>query len=162
LYVIFHLKNLNTLVDIKELGRKPLGEKYMSENVENEVSGVEAFFRLPENVDIEEILFNEMEKILYHKVDYGVSLQDKDIYELGRYIGRLQILFQFSKEILMYSNNENAKGDVSKNLFYTINDMAFIYILLAKNELKGYDNIFNILKGSIDHLNEIILKYVSI
>jgi hypothetical protein len=136
----------------------------MGENQGNrEFSGIETFLSIPENIDIAEILFNETEKLIYHKVNFGVSIQDSDIYELGRYIGRVQVVFGIAKEILMHSKNENATKEVGKRIIDILNDLGIIFVVLANNvEMNRFNNIFSLFKEDVDDFAETIIKYISV
>jgi len=130
---------------------------------DGEISGFEAFLASPENYCFAEELFSNIEKYVYHRVDFGVSIQDKDIYELGRYNGKAQILFEFGKYILKKSNDEKVAKEVAKAMFTVIDNASEIYVLLGKNiEMAKFGDVLKIFKESVDKLNEVVLGYSDI
>jgi len=132
-------------------------------NGEKEILGIQGFLLMPENSDIAVMLFNEIEKLVYHKIDIGISIQDKNIYELGRYIGRLQILVNIAKDILLSSEDNETTKEMGEVLLNAINNIAVIYYLLTRNiDLNRFDNIFNTFKENVDNLNTIVLEHISI
>jgi len=128
-----------------------------------EILGIEAFLSRPENYGFGEELFNDIEKYVYHAVDYGASIVDRDKYELGRYCGKAQILFEFGKYILKKSNDEKVSEKVAKAMFTVIDNASEIYVLLVKNvEMSKFGDVLKIYKESVDKLNEIVSRYSDI
>jgi len=138
----------------------------MSENIENEngeVLGIVSFLARPENYQFAEELFNNIEKFVYHAVDFGATILDRDKYELGRYNGIAQVLFEIGKYVLKKSNDEKVSEKVAKAMFTVIDNVSEIYVLLTKNvEMSKFDDILKIFKESVDKLNEIVLGYSDI
>jgi len=136
----------------------------MGDSGENvEISGLEAFLSKSESAGVLEWLFNNVEKYLYHKVDFGVSLVDNNIYELGRYMGKLQILVNYGVYIMEHSKDENVIKEIGKKIYDIVNDMAIIYIILADNtEMNRYNNIFRVFRDKVNDFNDIIFKFVHI
>jgi len=136
----------------------------MGETQDNvEISGFESFLASPENYCFSEELFNNVEKYIYHRVDFGISIEDKDIYELGRYNGKAQILFEFGKYVIKKSNDEKIAERVAKAMFTVINNLSGIYVLLGKNiDMNRFGDILKMFKESVDQLNEIVLGYSDI
>ena len=136
----------------------------MGEGEENmEISGLEAFLSKSESSGVLEWLFNNVEKYLYHKVDFGVSLVDSDVYELARYMGKLQILVNYGTYLMEHSKDENVIKEIGKKIFDIVNGMAIIYTILADNtEMNRYNNVFRVFTDKVNDLNDLIFKFVHI
>jgi hypothetical protein len=136
----------------------------MGDSGENrEISGLEAFLSKPESTEVLEWLFYNVEKYLYHKVDFGVSLVDRDVYELARYIGKLQILVNYGVYLMEHSKDENVIKEIGKKIYDIVNGMAIIYTILADNtEMNRYNNVFRVFTDKVNDLNDLIFKFVHI
>jgi len=129
---------------------------------ENEISGLNAFFSMPENASFFKELFDNVEKVIYNGVNYnlGVHIKDVDIYELGKYIGELQILVELGKDIIKFSNDENKEKKIGKLLFKILNELGDIYIFILK-DVDFSDYLYKTFQENVKILNELIMKYIS-
>ena len=128
-----------------------------------EISGLNAFLSRPENADFNKELFENMEKAISYSVNFnlGVHIKDSDIYELGKYLGELQILIDLGKNIIKFSKDEKKEKVIGKLVFKILNDLGDIYIFMLR-DVDFSDFLYKTFKERIDNLNELIMKYISI
>ena len=127
------------------------------------VSGLESFLTKPDNSLMMDKLFNDIETIIYHKIGLGVSINNKDIYELGRHIGKAQLLINTGTDIMIHSKDEKAVKQIGKEIFQIINDISEIYVILAENsDLNSFDYKLSLFKQDINYLKDLILKFVNV
>ena len=108
-------------------------------------------------------LFNDIETIIYHKVGLGVSINNKDIYELGRYIGKAQLLINTGTDIMIHSKDEKLINQIGKRIFELINDISDIYMILEQNtNTSSFDYKLSLFKMDINDLKDLILKFLSV
>jgi len=134
-----------------------------SEEMDGEIQGLEVFLSRPENYMFAEELFNNIEKMVYHAVDFGTAISDSEKYELGRYIGKSQILFEIAKDIIKSSSNEKEVIKVGKAFFNVINNVSLIYVVLVRNvDINRFEELFKIFKENVEKLNEIVYKNITV
>jgi len=127
------------------------------------VSGLEIFLTRPDNSLMLDKLFNDIETIIYHKVGLGVSINNKDIYELGRYIGKAQLLINTGTDIMIHSKDEKLINQIGKRIFELINDISDIYMILEQNtNTSSFDYKLSLFKMDINDLKDLILKFLSV
>ena len=128
-----------------------------------EISGLEIFLTRPENAVMLDKLLGDIESVVYHKVESGVNISDKDLYELGRYLGRSQILVNYGTYIMEHAKSEDTVKQIGRKIINVINDVSKIYLQLAGDtDLNKYQNEFSDFKDDVNDLNELIFKYVYI
>ena len=127
------------------------------------VSGLEAFLTKPDNSLMMDKLFNDIETIIFHRIGLGVSISNKDIYELARHIGKAQLLINTGTDIMVNSKDEKAVSQIGKEIFLIINDISEIYMILAENkDLNSFDYKLSLFKQDIINLKELILKFLNV
>ena len=127
------------------------------------VSGLVSFLTRPDNSLMMDKLFNDIETIVYHKVGLGVSINNKDIYELGRYIGKAQLLIDTGTDIMIHSKDEKLTKKIGKKIFDIINDISDIYLVLAENtDLNSFDYRLSLFRENINDLKELIYKFINV
>ena len=140
-----------------------MGNTQDSEEVDEEVLGIESFISRPENYMFAEQLFNDIEKYLYHAIDFGVSISDSDKYELGKYVGKAQVLFEIAKDIIKSSSNEKQMIQIGKLIFNIINDISLIYVYLVRNvDINRFNSILKVFEEDVNRLNEMVYKNITV
>ena len=140
----------------------------MSEGEESqEVSGLEIFLTRPETSGLLKTMLDSIENYLYHAIDYGgsikLSLRDKEFYELGRYIGKVQLLLSYGVYLIEHTKDENTAIKIGRKIFKIIDDITKIYLLLATDtDLNRYQSVFAFFKDNVNDLSDLIFKYVHI
>ena len=127
------------------------------------LSGLEAFLTRPDNSLMLKKLFSDIEVIVYNKVRVDQSTNNKDIYELARYIGKAQLLIDFSTEIVIHTKDEKAIKQINKKIYYLLNDISDIYITLEENaDLNTFDYKLALFREDINDLKDLILKFLNV
>ena len=127
------------------------------------VSGLVAFLTRPDNSLMLSKLFNDIETIIYHKIGIGVSISEKDVYELGRYIGKAQLLIDTGTDIMIHSKDEKLINQIGKRIFELINDISDIYMILEQNtNTSSFDYRLSLFKMDISDLKDLVLKFVNV
>jgi hypothetical protein len=136
-----------------------MGDKEQTQKV----SGLESFLTKPDNSLMLDKLFNDIETIIYHKVGLGVPISNKDIYELGRHIGKAQLLINTGTDIMIHSKDEKLIKQIGKKIFQIVNDISDIYLVLAENnDLNSFDYRLSLFRNDINDLKDLILKFVNV
>jgi len=153
-----------SLEKYKNISASKMVVNNMGEGGENtEISGLESFLLKPDNSLMLDKLFNDIETIIYHKIGLGVSINNKDIYELGRHIGKAQLLINTGTDLMVHLKNEKAVNQIGKEIFQIINDISEIYVILAENsDLNSFDYKLSLFKQDINYLKDLILKFVNV
>jgi len=140
-----------------------MSEESEEKEIGEEISGLQAFFSMPENAGFNKELFENMEKAISNSVNFnlGVHIKDIDIYELGKYLGELQILIELGKDIIKFSNDEKKEKVIGKLVFQILNDLGDIYIFMLR-DVDFSDFLYKTFKERIENLSELIMKYISI
>jgi hypothetical protein len=127
------------------------------------VSGLVAFLTKPDNSLMLSKLFNDVETIVYHKVGLGVAISEKDVYELGRYIGKAQLLIDTGTDIIIHSKDEKLINQIGKKIFDLINDISDIYLVLEQNtNSSSFDYKLSLFKMDITDLKDLISKFLNV
>ena len=132
-----------------------------------EVSGLEVFLTRPETAGLIKTMLDSIENYLYHAIDYGgsikLSLRDKEFYELGRYVGKVQLLVNYGVYLVEHSKDENTAKKIARKMFKVIDDITKIYMLLvSETDLNRYQNVFTFFKDNVNDLSELIFRHVHI
>ena len=140
-----------------------MGEEKESE----EITGLEVFLTRPETAGLYEKMLSDIENFVYHAIDFSASIKlsliDKDVYELGRYIGKAQLLINYGVYLVEHSKDEDTAKKIAKKMFKVIDDIAKIYLLLVGDtDLNKYYNVFSFFKDNVNDLSELIFKHVHI
>ena len=140
-----------------------MGDTQENAEIDGEVLGIEAFISRPENYGFAEQLFNDVEKFLYHAIDFGAQIENKYKYELGRYVGKAQVLFALTKDIIKSSNGDKLVLEIGRLAFTVIDNLAMIYaFIVGNNDLSKFDNLFKIFKENVEKMDEFIYKSVTV
>ena len=136
----------------------------MGEGEESQkISGLEAFLSKPDNSLMLSKLFSDVETIIYHKVGLGVAINEKDVYELGRYIGKAQLLIDFGTYIMIHSKDEKLINQIGKKIFQLVNDISDLYLVLESNtNTSSFDYTLSLFKMDISDLKDLISKFLNV
>ena len=127
------------------------------------ISGLVAFLTKPDNSLMMGKLFNDVETIIYHKIGLGVAINEKDVYELGRYIGKAQLLIDTATDILIHSKDEKLTNQIGKKIFDLINDISDLYLVLESNtNTSSFDYKLSLFKMDITDLKDLVLKFLNV
>ena len=153
-----------TLEKYKNISASKMVVNNMGEGNETQkVSGLESFLTRPDNSLMMGKLFNDIETVVYHKVGLGVSISEKDVYELGRYIGKAQLLIDTGTDIIIHSKDEKLINQIGKKIFELINDISDIYIILEQNiNTSSFDYKLSLFKMDITDLKDLVLKFLNV
>jgi len=132
-----------------------------------EVSGLEVFLTRPETAGLIKSMLDSIENYVYHAIDFSasikLSLSDKEFYELGRYVGKVQLLVNYGIYLVEHLKDENTAKKIAIKMFKVIDDITKIYMLLvSETDLNRYHNVFTFFKDNVNDLSELIFKYVHI
>ena len=132
-----------------------------------EITGLEVFLTRPETAGLYEKMLSDIENFVYHAIDFSasikLSLSDKDFYELGRYVGKVQLLVNYGVYLIEHAKDENTAKKIAKKMFKVIDDITKLYILLVSDDdLNRYNNVFTFFKDNVNDLSELIFKHVHI